>query len=69
MKLGIERPAKRSREGVSLTLRHDDGFDAPVDEDSPLAITSLGIAYRVLNRVRRWSRAARRRRPASAAAT
>jgi regulator of sigma E protease len=51
VKLGIERPGEGVKE-FSLTLRPGDGLDVPRGEDNPLAISSLGIAYHVLNRVR-----------------
>ena len=50
VKLGIERPGEGVKE-VSLTLRPGAGFDDPMGEDCPLAISSLGIAYHVLNNV------------------
>ena len=67
--LGVEYPGKGVKE-FRLTVGDNGAFTEPLFETNPMTIPSLGIAYRVLNRVRpRRSPARRRRRPASTAAT
>jgi regulator of sigma E protease len=51
VKLGIQRGEQTVKE-ISLTLRQADGLDRSADDDSPVTINSLGLAYRVGNRVR-----------------
>ncbi len=51
VKLGVERPGKAVQEFPSRPAASD-GFYFPSGEDSPLALSSLGIAYRVLHCVR-----------------
>jgi regulator of sigma E protease len=48
--LSVERDGKMIE--VPVTLRHTDGCDAPMGEGNPMTIPSLGVAYRVGNRVR-----------------
>ena len=50
--LTIEREGEKVASEVQATLRGADWYVQPLDEKSPMAWPSLGIAYRVLNRVR-----------------
>ena len=49
--LGVEYPGKGVKE-FRLAVGADGGFTEPLSEDNPMTISSLGIAYRLLNRVR-----------------
>ena len=50
--LTIEREGEKTAHEVQVKLRETDTHVQPIDEGSPMAVPALGIAYRVLNRVR-----------------
>jgi len=50
--LTIEREGEKTAHEVQVKLRDADAYVQPLDEGSPMAVPALGIAYRVLNRVR-----------------
>jgi regulator of sigma E protease len=53
VELTIQREASKTPLVLSVRLRQPIGCSPPVLEDSPATISSLGLAYRVLNRVER----------------
>ncbi len=50
--LTIQRPGKTEPVDVEVSLREADWYATPIETTSPTTIPHLGIAYRVLNRVR-----------------
>lgn len=50
--LTIERAGEKEPVGIDVRMREVDTFDSVVSRDGPVSLPGLGVAYRVLNRVR-----------------
>jgi regulator of sigma E protease len=50
--IAVERAGEEKPREFQVTLRPAGAHDPPLDDNSPLDAPSLGVAYRVLNRVR-----------------